>query len=151
MYRRFIITTILKASDSSYCNNFKNINMSACALTRPGNIVNYDQFKTLMQDEKVVVIDVRQPEELKEHGALPKGINVPLMNNELEEAFKSLTNEQFSKKYGHEKPDKDTPIIFSCMKGGRSTKAEEIALKLGYKNIKNFTGGWTEWAEKNKN
>ncbi|KAL1506239.1 hypothetical protein ABEB36_005636 [Hypothenemus hampei] len=109
--------------------------------------VHFNEFKHLLNDKNVVVIDVREPEELKELGTLPKSINIPL--GEVEEALK-LSNECFLQKYGQNKPQKATPIIFSCMRGRRSETAQIKALQLEYKNVKNYVGGWEEWAEKNK-
>lgn len=44
-----------------------------------------------------------------------------------------MPSEQFLKKYGGPKPDVDSPIVFSCMKGMRSEKAQIAALQLNYK------------------
>nr|CAI5851033.1 unnamed protein product [Callosobruchus analis] len=86
----------------------------------------------------VYIIDVREPSELQE------------TVGELETALKDLTDNQFRDKFGREKPDKQSLIIYSCLKGGRSAKAQELSQQLGYENVSSFAGGWTEWAEKSK-
>nr|CAI5851032.1 unnamed protein product [Callosobruchus analis] len=96
----------------------------------------------------VYIIDVREPSELQETGVIPSSINIPL--GELETALKDLTDNQFRDKFGREKPDKQSLIIYSCLKGGRSAKAQELSQQLGYENVSSFAGGWTEWAEKSK-
>ncbi|ENN71695.1 hypothetical protein HUJ04_006181 [Dendroctonus ponderosae] len=132
------------------CDRFRDFSSSNTAI-QPDKLekVRFDEFKKLLKNEKVVVIDVREPQELVEHGALPRALNIPL--GEVETALKTLPNDQFLRKYGGPKPDADSPIVFSCMKGMRSEKAQIAALQLDYKNVKNYVGGWTEWAEKNKN
>ncbi|KAF7281627.1 hypothetical protein GWI33_004487 [Rhynchophorus ferrugineus] len=111
-------------------------------------IVDFNEVKKLKNNKEAVLIDVRKPEELAEHGSIPGSINIPL--DDIEKSLKDLSEKDFLKKYGIPKPTPDSPIIFSCMKGNRSTKAHTLAQTLGYKNAKNYTGGWTDWAEKNK-
>lgn len=43
----------------------------------PCTDVNYDQMKQLLNDRKSIVIDVREPWELREYGSIPGSINVP--------------------------------------------------------------------------
>lgn len=47
-------------------------------------------------------------------------------------------------------PSKNTPVMFYCngVKCGRSVKSSKLAVKLGYKKIYWFRGGWEEWANK---
>ncbi|XP_066145042.1 rhodanese domain-containing protein CG4456-like [Euwallacea fornicatus] len=122
--------------------------LSSCPPLSNLNKVHFDEFQNLIKDCNVTVIDVRQPEELAEHGALPRAINIPL--GEVEDVLKNLSDDQFLKKYGCKKPQKDSPIIFSCRSGIRSEKAQIAALKLEFTNVKNYLGGWTEWTEKTK-
>lgn len=55
---------------------------------------------------------------------------------EVEDALKKLSNEEFEQKYGREKPNSDTEIVFSCQKGRRSQTAMETAKQLGFKKYK---------------
>lgn len=50
---------------------------------------------------------------------------------EVESALQ-LTRDQYKNKYGRDKPECDTRIIFSCRSGKRSDMAMQIALKLGF-------------------
>nr|CAI5851035.1 unnamed protein product [Callosobruchus analis] len=84
----------------------------------------------------VYIIDVREPSELQETGVIPSSINIPL--GELETALKDLTDNQFRDKFGREKPDKQSLIIYSCLKGGRSAKAQELSQQLGYEKYVYF-------------
>lgn len=44
-----------------------------------------------------------------------------------------------------EQQDRNHPIIFICRSGGRSGRATEQALSMGFKNVKNMTGGMILW------
>ena len=40
--------------------------------------VSYDQLVEILRNNKATVIDVRNPEELKDYGAIPGAVNIPL-------------------------------------------------------------------------
>lgn len=42
-------------------------------------------------------------------------------------------------------PDKNTTIVVQCAGGGRSALCGQTLLALGYTNVKNLEGGYTEW------
>ncbi|XP_044268179.1 rhodanese domain-containing protein CG4456-like [Tribolium madens] len=111
-------------------------------------IASFDEVKSVKMNPKTLLIDVREPHELQETGVIPDSINIPL--GEVAKVLTNMSSEQFQKTYNRSKPDSSTPIIFSCRSGKRSALAQEVATKLGFKNIKNYSGGWLEWEEKNK-
>lgn len=45
----------------------------------------------------------------------------------------NVNDETFKEKYGKIKPNKNFPLIFTCLMGGRAGRAVDIAEKLGYK------------------
>lgn len=51
---------------------------------------------------------------------------------DLENVLKTLSEEEFKKRYGRPKPGSDFPMVFSCRLGARSAKAVQIAAQLGY-------------------
>ncbi|EDW81203.1 uncharacterized protein Dwil_GK11151 [Drosophila willistoni] len=108
-------------------------------------IVDYAVVKKLPNEPQKLLIDVREPDELKETGQIPTSVNIPLgrVSQEL-----STSNEAFKSKYGRDKPQPNTEIIFHCKIGKRSLKAAETAASLGFKNVKNYEGSWTDWAER---
>ncbi|SPP82729.1 rhodanese domain-containing protein CG4456 [Drosophila guanche] len=108
-------------------------------------IVDYDVVKMLAREPQKLLIDVREPDELTKTGQIPSSINIPLgiVSQEL-----SASPELFKSKYGREKPQATTEIIFHCMIGKRSLKAAETAAALGFKNLKNYEGSWTDWAKR---
>ncbi|KAK3513339.1 hypothetical protein QTP70_012370 [Hemibagrus guttatus] len=63
--------------------------------------VTYEQVKKLLVARSGVVIDVREPWELREYGGIPGSINVPL--GQVSAALQ-LKPEEFKEKYGGEMP-----------------------------------------------
>lgn len=124
--------------------NFAN-KYSSGEITIP--IVSYEDIKQLPKQPEKLLIDVREPKELEETGQIPTSINIPLgmVADELGTNFDAGA---FKAKYGRDKPQRNTEIIFHCKIGRRSHSAAEIANSLGYQNTKNYLGSWTEWAEK---
>jgi rhodanese-related sulfurtransferase len=44
-------------------------------------------------------------------------------------------------------PDKNAPIVLQCATGGRAALCGQALLKLGYKNVRNLEGGYTEYCK----
>lgn len=123
-------------------------------------IVTYEEVKDLPNHPEKTLIDVREPDELKETGIIPTAINIPCKNFEQTVIFLrfwkkkqtkymirlfftilivgevttalSLTDRQFKTKYNRNKPDFSDEIIFHCRIGRRSENAAIAASKLGY-------------------
>ncbi|XP_040899372.1 thiosulfate sulfurtransferase/rhodanese-like domain-containing protein 3 [Toxotes jaculatrix] len=108
----------------------------------PSSDVSYEQLKQLLAGRKAVVIDVREPWELREYGFIPGSINVPLgqVNTALQ-----LGPEEFKEKYGGEMPQQTDNIVFTCLAGVRSKNALNTAASLGYRDVQHYSGGWQDW------
>jgi len=89
----------------------------------------------------LVVVDVREPEELVETGIIPSAVNVPL--SEVNRAF-ALSPEAFLTSYGVPKPAPEE-TAFSCKTGVRATEAWELTRKFGYCDARVYFGSMTEW------
>ncbi|XP_043541548.1 thiosulfate sulfurtransferase/rhodanese-like domain-containing protein 3 [Chiloscyllium plagiosum] len=111
--------------------------------TAPCESVTYQELKQLLKS-KTIVIDVREPWEIKEYGQIPGSINVPL--GEVEQALK-LDSSKFMETYNGKMPSTSDKIVFSCLAGVRSKKALETAMSLGYSRALHFPGGWEEWVK----
>ncbi|XP_016357914.1 thiosulfate sulfurtransferase/rhodanese-like domain-containing protein 3 isoform X1 [Sinocyclocheilus anshuiensis] len=113
--------------------------------SQPSVDVSYEQLKKLLLSESSVVIDVREPWELREYGNIPGSINVPLgqVNSALQ-----LKSDEFKEKYGGDMPSQSQNIVFTCLAGVRSKTALETAVSLGYTKVQHYPGGWQEWAER---
>ncbi|XP_018052900.1 PREDICTED: uncharacterized protein LOC108690223 [Atta colombica] len=106
-------------------------------------IIKYDQLLKNQKKSDVLIIDVREPEELAETGKIPESINI--RSSDVVKEFKELSEEAFEEKYNKSKPTEDTKIIFSCHSGKRSERVQKQMQELGYKQVFNFEGGWEEW------
>lgn len=80
--------------------------------------------------EKLFLLDVRNPDELVEHGQIEGAVNIPI--DELEARLAEVP--------------KDTPIVTYCMRGGRASRAAETLREAGYEAPIEF-GGITAWKE----
>ncbi|KAG5680028.1 hypothetical protein PVAND_009561 [Polypedilum vanderplanki] len=140
-----------KNYEMSYVNKIQNVTalkyrlFSSEADIDLNKFATYEQIKDLPNHPEKLLIDVREPNELKETGVIPTSINIPL--NEVADKL-AITNEEFKKIYNREKPNFETEIIFHCKIGMRSQKAAELLRQIGFKNVKNYKGSWLEWAEK---
>ncbi|XP_026322199.1 rhodanese domain-containing protein CG4456-like [Hyposmocoma kahamanoa] len=109
-------------------------------------VVDYEYVRNSIADCNKLIVDVREPEEIIEHGKIPNSINIPLGN--VVSTLTSMSEDEFRNLYNKPKPTEHTIIIFYCMIGKRSGMAQQNAYNLGYKNVKNYLGSWTEWAAK---
>ena len=83
--------------------------------------------KKMMESEKVVILDVRTPEEVKTDGYIKGSVNVPL--DQLKPGVKLEAA-----------PDLNQKILVHCKSGVRAEKASKILVETGYKNVYNFYG-----------
>ena len=76
-------------------------------------------------------------------GKIPKSFSVPF--HEILKGVFQWTNSDFKIRYGFEKPAKDANLIISCRKGIRALKAGNYLRRLGYKNVRIYKGGISDW------
>merc|ERR1711915_898758 len=71
--------------------------------------VSYVELKQIVEGRnKAVIIDVREPWELREYGSIPGSVNVPL--GQINTALR-LDAEEFEEKYGSEMPQLNDSIV----------------------------------------
>lgn len=75
----------------------------------------------------IVLVDVRTPEEYNA-GHLDNAENINLFDVEFEQKFATI--------------DKEETIYLYCKVGGRSAKAQEKLMSLGYTKVINLEGGY---------
>jgi NADPH-dependent 2,4-dienoyl-CoA reductase/sulfur reductase-like enzyme/rhodanese-related sulfurtransferase len=74
------------------------------------------------------LLDVRDPEELAEHGKLSGSVNIP---------FSQLRNRV------NEIP-RDRPLVVYCQKGQRGYLAVRVLMGMGYEQVRNLRGGYLQ-------
>jgi rhodanese-related sulfurtransferase len=86
----------------------------------------------LVEDDDLLVLDVRRQDEVDEKGRIdaPNYLHIPLEN------FIESMNQL---------PSADTPITVYCGSGHRSTMAMTMLLAYGYKNVNSLKGGYGAW------
>ncbi|XP_072420801.1 thiosulfate:glutathione sulfurtransferase-like isoform X2 [Chiloscyllium punctatum] len=110
-------------------------------MSASGEEVTCEDLKKMLTNDKLTIIDVRNPEEL-EKGTFAGSINIPV--NNVKDAL-SLDPKTFETNYGHEKPPRDSLVVFHCQLGRRGANATTIARELGYTRAVNLKGGYGEW------
>ncbi len=102
----------------------------------PKNNVNADTARDLVtQDETVIVLDVRTPEEYA-MGHIEGALNINIAEADFSERVSKL--------------DRDKTYIVHCsanVKNGRSAKSLEIMSGLGFDKLLNMEGGIVAWEQ----
>ena len=83
--------------------------------------------------EDVYLLDVRNPDELEEHGMIAGSVNIPI--DQLEERLAEVP--------------KDKAVVTYCMRGGRASRAAKLLRENGYSEPIEY-GGITAWKEAGK-
>jgi monothiol glutaredoxin len=79
--------------------------------------------------EPLVLVDVRTPEEW-DRARIP---GARLVDDALREELEGMS--------------RDTALVFHCHHGGRSQRAAEHFLALGFRNVSNLAGGIDAWSQ----
>ncbi|CAG8909479.1 unnamed protein product [Penicillium egyptiacum] len=98
----------------------------------------------------IILIDVREPAELKGTGIIPSAVCIPLASQG--DAL-YLTPDEFETRFGFAKPDpaesEDEPaqMVFYCKAGVRAKAAAQMAVQAGYDpaNLGVYMGSWLDW------
>ena len=93
------------------------------------NIAPQEVQQKITNQEPILVLDVRQPEEYARDGHIQGARLMPLGS--------------LSARMG-ELPH-DTPIVVVCRSGARSRTACELLKRQGYENVANMSGGMITW------
>lgn len=103
------------------------------------------QVRTHAQDPtptSPILIDVREPGELRTTGRIPTSVNLPLSS--CPDAF-FLPADEFEERFGFEKPREGRGVVFYCKAGVRSRAAAALASEGGWGPVGEFPGSWLEW------
>lgn len=140
LFNRFLLKPTIVLQSSS----INNRSFSEKMAKPPARCVNFATVKLASVDDRVILVDVREPSELKEEGKIPNSVNIPL--GEVGEAFK-MDSSSFEKKYGPKKPGAETDFVISCRSGKRATTAYHQLRDLGYRNVSVYSGSFLDWVK----
>ena len=99
-------------------------------LTMNYQIITQAEAKKMMEEEDVLILDVRQPHEY-ESGHIPNAVLLTLQTIDEETAAAVI-------------PSKDTKLLVYCRSCNRSKASSEKLVQLGYTNDYEF-GGINSW------
>jgi rhodanese-related sulfurtransferase len=101
-----------------------------------------DAVEKAISGGDAVLIDLREPAELEEHGRIPGSVHVP--RGMLE--FRADTDSPY-----HQEPlDPSKRVILHCASGGRSALAARTLQAMGYGNVAHLDGGMAAWKDAGK-
>jgi rhodanese-related sulfurtransferase len=90
-----------------------------------------DAFETMLKsDATIQLVDVRTPEEFQS-GFIAGAVNLDFQDADFAKNIVRL--------------DKSRPVLVYCAVGGRSAKAANAFLKLGFPKVYELKGGMTAW------
>ncbi len=94
------------------------------------NVISQKKFKSQMNKENVVILDVRTPEEYKA-GYIPGAILI----NYKDSTFAQKVNDL----------DKNKHYLVYCKTGNRSNQAVQYMLSNGFTKVQQLENGYSKW------
>lgn len=98
-----------------------------------------DEVAAELKRGNVVLVDLREPEEREENGAIPGSVSAP---RGMLEFYADPTTS-----YHREEFDPEQDIILYCSAGGRSALAADTLQQMGYRRVAHLEGGFTAWRD----
>ena len=99
-------------------------------------IEDIDPISVIGKEDQYTIIDVREPDEVKESGMISGAHNIP----------RGLLEFQLKPSEGF---PADTPILVYCAVGARAALAGATLKELGFTDVKNL-GGFKDWQDASK-
>jgi sulfur-carrier protein adenylyltransferase/sulfurtransferase len=103
----------------------------ARAVNNATEITAVELKQKLERGDKVKILDVREPNEYQIN-RIPGATLIPLG--------------EVARRYAELDPDEE--MVVHCKMGGRSAKAADFLRSVGFKKVRNLTGGILEWIDK---
>lgn len=90
-------------------------------------------LEMLKTKSNIVLLDVREHDELEKFGTIKGSVSIPrgFLEQKVE---KNIT-------------DAETQIVVFCAAGHRSLLAAKTLLSMGYKNVSSLSGGYNDWLD----
>ena len=96
-----------------------------------------DQTADELDRGDVLLVDLREPDERQEHGAIPGAVHAP---RGMLEFWADPTSP-----YHRAEFDPNRRVILHCAGGGRSALAVDTLQQMGYANVAHLDGGFNAW------
>jgi rhodanese-related sulfurtransferase len=98
-----------------------------------------DEVAAELEDQDVLLVDLREPDERTEHGVIAGSVHAP---RGMLEFYADPTSAYF-----HPEFDPARRTILYCASGGRAALAAETLSRLGYTRVTYLKGGLHAWVE----
>jgi len=92
--------------------------------------ISVEEFKSMMNEDNTVILDVRTEDEVKE-GIIDGAMHINLFDSDFRDQLEEL--------------DKSKTYLVYCRSGNRSGKACEVMNNMGFDNAYNLEGGILAW------
>ncbi|QUC16703.1 uncharacterized protein UV8b_00944 [Ustilaginoidea virens] len=107
---------------------------------------SFDEVRKLVgarsRPSDVVLVDVREPEEMAGTGRIPGAVNIPVRG--AAGAF-AMSERDFEDAYGFARPAREgTTLLFYCLAGVRAGVAAAAATEAGWR-ADVYPGSWLDW------
>ncbi|MEC9368191.1 MAG: rhodanese-like domain-containing protein [Pseudomonadota bacterium] len=99
--------------------------------------IEAEDARSLLGDDGVVIVDLRDVRELKREGKIPGSFHCP---RGMLEFWIDPASPYFKPVFGEDKK-----FVFHCASGWRSALATQIAQRMGLKPVAHIAGGFTAW------
>lgn len=96
-------------------------------------LLNSAQYKQVISENGVTIIDVRTPEEYQ-NGHIENAQNINVQSGDFKAKMENF--------------DREKPIYIYCRSGSRSANAGRILEEMGFKEIYDLKGGILSWKGK---
>lgn len=97
------------------------------------------QFAEEMRSRGVLLVDVREPSELEQHGLIAGAVHAP---RGMLEFHADPTSPYHNKEF-----EPSRRVLLYCASGGRSALAAESLQRMGYARVAHLDGGFNGWKE----
>lgn len=99
--------------------------------------IEAEAAKALLDDDGVVIVDLRDVRELKREGKIPGAFHCP---RGMLEFWVDPASPYFKPIFGEDKK-----FVFHCASGWRSALATQVVQRMGLKPVAHIAGGFTAW------
>ena len=101
--------------------------------------LSVDQTATEIERSGALLIDLREPGERAQHGAIPGAVHAP---RGMLEFWADPTSA-----YHRAEFDPGRRVVLHCGSGGRSALAADTLQQMGYTNVAHLDGGFNAWKD----
>lgn len=132
LYSLLMLSLLLACNAQNETKEAASAAPTAAAAPQGIQDVDVATFKAKMQEDGVVLLDVRTPKEVAA-GKIEGALEIDVLADDFAQKVQGL--------------EKDKTYLVYCKAGSRSARACKVMEKAGFKDLYNLKGGYTAWAD----